>query len=227
MSSPSYRLVCFDVDGTLVGKTVFVWETLHDELGTDPAKRRQGWEDYFSGRIPYAAWFEHDIALFRERGAVTRAKLMAAMEGLELIAGVREVLGALRRHGLRMAVVSGSLNIVLEHFDLYGYFDDVFINELYFDRHGELIGGRPTPFDIERKAGALDWLVAKYGLARSETVFVGDNFNDVSIAKRAGKAIAFNSTCDELIDCADVHVPGADLRDVLPHIIGPDRSPAP
>ncbi|MBW2526804.1 MAG: HAD-IB family phosphatase [Deltaproteobacteria bacterium] len=220
MSPLPYRLACFDVDGTLVGKTVFVWETLHERLGTDPAARQRGWEDYFSGRIPYSAWFEHDIELFRGRGGETRERLLDAMQGLELVEGVHEVLGALRDAGLRLAVVSGSLNLVLEKFELDQYFDDVFINELFFDRAGALLGWRPTPFDIERKAGALDWLLAKYDLEPSQTVFVGDNFNDVSIAKRAGKAIAFNSTCDELIQCAAVNVPGTDLRDVLPHILG-------
>ena len=219
MSSLPYRLACFDVDGTLVGKTIFVWETLHDALGTDRDKRQQGWDDYFSGRIPYSQWFEHDIALFRERGEVTRQRLLEAMAPLELVDGVHEVLQTLRDAGLRLAVVSGSLNIVLEKFELADYFDDIFVNELFFDSRGSLIGWRPTPFDLERKAVALDWLVAKYGLALSQTVFVGDNFNDVSIARHAGKAIAFNSTCAELIECAAAHVPGGDLRDVLPHVL--------
>lgn len=220
MSESPYRLVCFDVDGTLVGKTVFVWETLHERLGTDPAKRQQAWDDYFGGRITYSAWFEHDIALFRERGAVTRERLLDAMQGLELVEGVHEVLGELEAAGLRLAVVSGSLNLVLEKFDLDRYFDDVFINDLFFDGRGQLIGWRPTPFDIDRKAGALEWLLVKHGLERRQTVFVGDNFNDVSIARRAGKAIAFNSRCAELIECADANVPGTDLREVLPHILG-------
>jgi HAD superfamily phosphoserine phosphatase-like hydrolase len=220
MRSKPYPLVCFDVDGTLVGKTTFVWETLHDSLGTDRNKRQQGWDDYFAGRIPYSAWFESDIALFRERGAVTRGRLLEAIEGLRLLDGVHEVLETLKRAGLRIAVVSGSLNIVLEKFDLTGYFDDIFINELFFDRPGKLIGWRPTPFDVENKSGALDWLVAKYDLDLAQTAFVGDNFNDVSIARRAGLGIAFNSTCDELIDCTAVHEPGNDLRAVLPHLLG-------
>ena len=199
MSIPPYRLICFDVDGTLVGKTVFVWETLHDGLGTDRAQRQQGWDDYFAGRIPYSAWFEHDIALFRAQGPITRQLLLDHIEGLRLNDGAHETLRTLKDAGVKLAVVSGSLNIVLEKFELTGYFDDVFVNELYFDKPGNLIGWRPTPFDIENKRGALDWLVAKYDLGRAETAFVGDNFNDVSIASHAGLGIAFNSTCDELI----------------------------
>ncbi len=219
MGSSPYRLVCFDVDGTLVGKTVFVWQTLHEQLGTDPVARKRAWHDFFEGRIAYAEWFESDIALFRQRGPVTRQRLLEAIDSLELVPGAHEALAELREAGLRLAVVSGSLNIVLEKFDLERYFDDVFVNELYFDGSGNLSGWRPTPFDLDNKSGALDWLVAKYELALSETAFVGDNFNDLSIARRAGISLAFNSSCDELIGCSRANLPGADLREILPHLL--------
>lgn len=218
LGSSPYRLVCFDVDGTLVGKTIFVWETLHDHFQTDPALRKQAWDDYFGRRISYAQWFEWDIRLLRERGA-NRERLMQAIDRLELLPGVHETLAVLREAGLTLAVISGSLDIVLEHFGLEDYFDDILLNELYFDRQGELIGWRPTPFDIENKAAGLETLLAKHGLEPSQAAFVGDNFNDVSIARAAGLSLAFNSTCRELIEASDVRVEGDDLRAILPHIL--------
>jgi HAD superfamily PSPase-like hydrolase len=220
MSSPPYRLVCFDVDGTLVGKTVFVWETLHERLGTDRVARKQAWDDFFAGRISYAEWFECDIALFQQCGPVTRDGLLAAIASLELVPGAHEALTTLREAGVRLAVVSGSLNVVLEKFDLVRHFDDVFVNELSFDGAGTLTGWRPTPFDLDHKARALEQLAATYQLELAETAFVGDNFNDLSIARRAGLALAFNSRCQELIDCSHVNLPGADLREILPHLLG-------
>ena len=134
--------------------------------------------------------------------------------------GVYEVLSNLKDRGYLLAVISGSLNIVLEKFDLAKYFDDVFINELYFDRAGELVGSRPTPFDLDNKAAGLEWLLDKYDLVHDQSVFIGDNFNDLSVARRAGLAIAFNTTCDDLIECAHVRVEEYDLRAILPHILG-------
>ncbi len=220
MSDFPYRLICFDVDGTLVGKTVFVWQTLHDRLGTDAVKRRQAYEDFSSGKISYGQWFDHDLELFREQGEVTRQRLLGAIAELELNPGAVEVLCRLKSAGLRLAVVSGSLNIVLEKLGILSYFDDVFINELFFGRDGRLVGTRPTPFDMDNKAGALDWLVAKHDLELSQTVFIGDNFNDVSIARRAGLAIAVGSTCEELIACSAVNIESDDLRALLPLILG-------
>jgi len=219
MSTNSHRLVCFDVDGTLVGQTIFVWQTLHDYFGTDPVLRKQAYDDYMAGRITYADWFEWDIRLLSEKG-LNRGRMLDAIDGLVLMEGVYDVLETLRGRGFILAIVSGSLNIVLERFDLSRFFDDILINELFFDDAGELIDRRPTPFDLENKAAGLDWLIEKHGLERRQTVFVGDNFNDLSIARSADISIAFNSSCDELIEASTVHVDGTDLRAILPHIIG-------
>ena len=35
-----YRLVCFDLDGTLVDNTIFIWQTLHEYFQTDREKGR-------------------------------------------------------------------------------------------------------------------------------------------------------------------------------------------
>ncbi|MBI4700060.1 MAG: HAD-IB family phosphatase [Deltaproteobacteria bacterium] len=218
MSQSRYRLVCFDVDGTLVGRTVFVWQTLHEHFATDAAERQKAWDDYFSGRVSYAQWFEHDIRLLRERGA-DRRRMLHAISALELVAGAHETLQALKDAGLVLAVISGSLNLVIEHFALGRYFDHVFVNELYFDREDRLIGWRPTPFDLESKAAGLEWLMGKHGLCAAETAFVGDNFNDLSIARRAGLGIAFGSKCEELVRACAVCVPGDDLRAILPHVL--------
>ncbi|MBN1945710.1 MAG: HAD-IB family phosphatase [Bradymonadales bacterium] len=224
MSRNRYRLAAFDVDGTLVGSTVFVWQTLHDYLGTDAESRKKAWDDYFARRIPYSQWFEWDIRLFLEKGA-NRQRMLEAIDRLVLNRGVKETLETLKAAGMVLVVISGSLDIVLKRFDLERYFDDIFLNEVYFNRAGELIGWRPTPFDLENKAAGLEWLADKHGVALEQTVFVGDNFNDVSIARRAGLSIAFNSSCQELIDCSGVHIPGNDLREILPHICGDRPEP--
>ena len=46
-----YKLVCFDVDGTLVDNVEFSWELLHDHFNIDKAKRKQAMEKYFKGEM--------------------------------------------------------------------------------------------------------------------------------------------------------------------------------
>jgi phosphoserine phosphatase len=96
--------------------------------------------------------------------------------------------------------------------------DEVFCNSFHFDASGRLSGGTPTPFDIEAKADALKVTAGRLGVALEETAFVGDNFNDVEIARSAGLSLAFNCKSEALAKVATQVVPGQDLRKVLPFL---------
>ena len=100
-----YPLVCFDLDGTLVDDTIYIWKTLHETLETDPAARARASNDYFAGEISYAQWFEHDLALFRQAGA-TRGRLLEIIRELKPMPGARELLLHLRERGHILTVVS-------------------------------------------------------------------------------------------------------------------------
>jgi phosphoserine phosphatase len=220
-----YRLVCFDLDGTLIDDTVFIWDTLHDHFFTDRRARRLAKKRFFAGEITYRDWFEHDLALLRGRGA-DRAGIDAALDAIRVMPGARETLQALKARGYRLAVISGSLDVVLERFFPEAPFDHVLINRLEFDDRGRIAGGEPTPYDLERKAEGLIECCRREGIDRSRSVFVGDNFNDVAAARCAGFAVAFNNKSAELAAAADLVIETRDLRDLLPLLpgLGPETN---
>lgn len=211
-------LVAFDVDGTLVDDTVFVWETLHTHFGTDPVERADVAAAFFARRITYADWFEHDIRVLLARGA-DRASILGAISDMRPMAGAHETLRALSDTGAILAVISGSLDFVVETVFPEHPFADVLINHVEFDDAGRLVAWRPTPFDMNAKADGLRWLAAKYGIPLERCAFVGDHFNDVDVVRAAGLGIAFNCKSDALRAVADVCVPSRDLRDVLPYLV--------
>ncbi len=213
-----YDLIAFDVDGTLVDDTVFIWKTLHDHFDTHRDRRDQAYSDYFSGRISYSDWFFNDIALLRERGA-TRNAIEEIVAGMHLTGGVSETLGVLRDAGVRLVVISGTLEVVVRHFELTPWFDEIYLNRFEYAPNGALIGGTPTPYDVGEKATGLRHIAAKAGIPMARTAFIGDNFNDVSIAEAAGFSIAFNCKSDELASVADVTIEGGDLRRILPYLL--------
>ncbi len=86
------------------------------------------------------------------------------------------------------------------------------INRIHFDKNGRLNGGEPTPYDLEGKADGLKELARCHGIPLSSTLFVGDNDNDVWIAKAAGRAIAFNCKSDALRNVCHTEVVEKDLR---------------
>jgi len=214
MSDLRFPLVCFDLDGTLVDDTIFIWKTLHERLVTDPIVRRAAREDYFAKRISYRRWFEIDLELLAAVGA-TKERITSVLDELRPVTGARETLAELRRRGHKLAIISGSLDIVVRH--LFGdvEFDHVLINTIEFDGRGHISGGEPTPYDLEGKADGLVELCRREGLSTEQTAFVGDNSNDLWIARAAGLSVAFNCKSDELREVCDAEISGADLRELL------------
>ena len=115
-------------------------------------------------------------------------------------------------------VSSGSPGIVVDTLFGRDFFKYVLINEIEFSDDGKIAGGRATPFDFKGKADGLVSLAKKEGIDLSSTVFVGDNSNDVWIAKAAGLAIGVNCKSEALREVCDHVLPGKDLRALLPLI---------
>jgi HAD superfamily PSPase-like hydrolase len=212
-----YPLVCFDLDGTLVNDTIYIWKTLHETLQTDQTARKSASADYFSGEISYREWFEHDLLLFKQAGA-TKDSLLEIIRTLTPMPGAKELLADLKRCGHILTIVSGSLDIVVDHLFGLELFDHVLINHIRFDNRGKIAGGVPTKYDLDGKADGLKELARREHIAISHTLFIGDNDNDIWIANAAGKAIAFNCKSDALRDVCDVEVTEKDLRAVRPYI---------
>ncbi|MCP4738541.1 MAG: HAD family hydrolase, partial [Bosea sp.] len=169
-----------------------------------------------------------------------RDTIRAALEPMRLMDGALETIEALRAAGSQLAVVSGSLDIVLRRFfgpwddsgaredqkkqcaddDWSGTpFSDVFINHLGFDEDGAIATCTPTPYDMDHKAAGLEELCRRYELRAEEVAFVGDNLNDLSIAAAAGFSIAFNCKSLDLARIADVTIRENDLRLTLPFLL--------
>jgi phosphoserine phosphatase len=208
-----YPLVCFDVDGTLVDDTIFIWQTLHDHFATDPALRKQAHDDFFAGRITYADWFQWDLRLLSAAGA-TEPRIRDVLDMLRPMDGAKEALLELHARGHALAIVSGSLDIVVAHLFAEVPFKHVLVNRIAFDADGRIAGGTPTPYDLAGKAEGLAELCRREGIDSSRAAFVGDNVNDLWIARAAGLAIAFNCKSDELRAVCRVEVREKDLRAV-------------
>ncbi len=218
MKMAKYKLVCFDVDGTLVDNLEYSWELFHTYFKVDDARRKSARDAYFSGKISYLKWAEHDINLWKEKNA-RREQFIDAIEksGIKLMEGAESVIYELKKRGLKIAIISGSISIILEHLfpDFDSVFDDVYITRLFFDEDGILSGAKPTFYDMEHKATALKEIAEREKLFLDECVFVGDHHNDVKIAQEAGLSIAFNCKSDELRKVAKIEIVEKDLRKIL------------
>ncbi|MBI2653027.1 HAD family phosphatase [Candidatus Woesearchaeota archaeon] len=217
---PKYNLVCFDVDGTLIDNVALSWQVFHDYFQTDKHKREDAKKRFFNGEITYLQWAEHDINLWKEKNA-KKQDFSKAMSHLKLMEGAMETLNELKGRGLRLAIISGSLNILLEKFipNYERFFDDVFISKIFFDKSGFISKVEATEFDLDAKAVALKKIADRKKISLKECVFVGDYLNDTKVMQEAGLGIAFNCRHEELKKVADVVIDKKDLKEILRYIL--------
>jgi phosphoserine phosphatase len=215
-----FDLVAFDVDGTLVThpEEKTVWQVLNEAFTGTADQNLERLEMYHAGKLSYEDWVALDVGSWRDAGA-TRESLVAAFGPLRLVRGARETMAALKREESRLAVISGTLDLLLDTLFPDHPFDDVYTNRLTFDGAGRIASWWATPFDMEGKADALRKIAAHEGVPLSRCAFVGDHSNDLSAARIAGFTVAFNPKCRELEELAGATVRSEDLRDVLPHLI--------
>jgi len=215
-----FDLVAFDVDGTLVehpeGKTV--WQVLNEALTGSGDQNRERLAMYHAGTLSYADWVSLDVGAWRDVGA-TRDALVAAFGPLRLVDGARETMDALKHEGARLAVISGTLDLLLDTLFPDHPFDDVYTNRLTFDQAGKIASWWATPFDMDGKAEALRAIARREEVPLSRCAFVGDHSNDLSAARIAGFTVAFNPKCRELEEIAGAVVRSPDLRAVLPFLV--------
>lgn len=218
----SYGLVCFDLDGTLVQNTFSSWQLFHHAFGIDESARKDLKEKYFQGKITYAEWATSDVELWKRKGAAKKDFEKAMSEAnICLMPGTREALETLKKKGFKLAIISGSISILLEHLlpEYREIFDDVYISHLHFDEEGKISRVDPTDFDMEGKARALKIIAAREKLSLKQCVFIGDHRNDIEAAKEAGLSIAFDAKDDDLRKICKVCIDTKDVRDILPLIL--------
>jgi len=181
------RLVCMDVDSTLVQGEVIEQLAHHAGVGAQVASITAR---AMAGELDFEASLRARVALLE--GLDTTA-LDDVRRSLRLSPGARTLVRTLRRLGFTLAVVSGGFSQVV----------DGLVTELRLDHAAantlEIVDGRLTGrlvgpvIDRAGKADALRRFAAEAGFPLSQTVAVGDVVNDLDMLGAAGLGIAFNA----------------------------------
>ena len=213
------KLICFDVDGTLIDLKTNAWFILNREYNFQ-IQDDILFKEYRKGNITYQEWVNQDFWHYTLMG-LNKENLKNLFNKHKTFPGAHETLKILKERHI-ISVLSGSIDFLLSIHALDSFFEQVLINRVIFD--GErIVKVEATPYDIEGKIEGMKYLLQLTHKSIEDFVYVGDGDNDIPLSrfikKNGGTFIAFNSRSNELRDNARYVVDSRDMRDVLPYTI--------
>jgi len=207
------RLVVFDVDGTLI-KVDSSWRFLHEKLGTW-TKGKQYAELFFQRKISYEEWAQLDASLWKNQPL---RKVQQIVNEIPYVDGAQEVIKTLKKHDLKVALLSAGLSLFSERIERELNIDYSFSNELIV-RDDFLTGEVKVNVSLNNKDEALSYILHRFTVKIDECCAVGDDESLIPLFQKVALGIAFNPCSEEVEKNANVVVKNKDLRQILPHIL--------
>lgn len=181
------RLICFDMDSTLIETEVI------DELAV-----RAGVGDQVKAITEAAMRGEIDFCeSFRQRCALLKGLDVSVMqeiaENLPITEGVDRLMHILKKVGFKIAILSGGFTYFGNYLKQKYNIDYVYANDLEI-KNGKLTGNYVGDIvDGKRKAELLRLIAQVENVDIRQTVAVGDGANDLPMISMAGLGIAFHA----------------------------------
>lgn len=181
------RLVCFDMDSTLIGTEVI--DELAERAGVGD-KVRAITERAMRGEIDFCESFTERVALLK---GLDESVMREIAENLPITEGVDRMMTVLKRTGYKTAILSGGFTYFGNYLKQKFGFDYVYANDL------EIVDGKLTGryvgdiVDGKRKAELLRLIAQVENLNIKQTIAVGDGANDLPMLATAGLGIAFHA----------------------------------
>lgn len=183
----SRRLVCFDMDSTLIDAEVIDELAKHACVGTEVAAitRRA-----MLGEIDFRASFTERMALLK---GLSEEVLQHVAATLPIMEGAACLIKNLKAYGFKTAILSGGFDYFGDHLRQKFGIDYVYANKLEIIE-GKLTGRVIEPvIDGRYKAKLLQDLSQQEGIYPQQTIAVGDGANDLPMLSAAGLGIAFRA----------------------------------
>ncbi len=181
------RLVCFDMDSTLI-QTEVIDELA--ELNGVGAQVRAITESAMNGEIDFSESFKKRMALLE---GLSEDVLHNVAINLPITKGAHRLMRALKYYGYKTAILSGGFTYFGDYLQKELGIDYVYANQLEI-KDGKLTGKYLGDIvDGQKKAEYLKAIAEKEGIHINQTIAVGDGANDLPMLNLAGLGIAFHA----------------------------------
>ena len=181
------RLICFDMDSTLIQTECI--DELAERAGVGEQVRAIT-ESAMRGEMDFKESFAQRVGLLK---GLDESVMKEIAENLPITEGVERLMFVLKRYGYKIAILSGGFTYFGEYLQKKFGIDYVYANEL------EIIDGKLTGrylgdvVDGKRKAELLRLIAQVEKVDIAQTIAVGDGANDLPMLSLAGLGIAFHA----------------------------------
>ena len=181
------RLVCFDMDSTLIQTEVI--DELAELAGVgDEVKAIT--ESAMNGEIDFSESFIRRMKLLK---GLSEDALQNVAVNLPITKGAKRLIDTLKSYGFKTAILSGGFSYFGHYLQKELGIDYVYANQLEI-KDGVLTGGYLGDIvDGQKKAEYLKEIAQMEGINISQTIAVGDGANDMPMLNIAGLGIAFHA----------------------------------
>ncbi len=181
------RLICFDMDSTLIKTEVI------DELAKRAGVGKQVkaiTESAMRGEIDFSESFKQRVALLKGLDESVMAEIA---ENLPIMDGADKLMSILKKCGVKTAILSGGFTYFGKYLQKRFDVDYVYANELEIE-NGKLTGRHLGDIvDGKRKAELLRLIAQVEKIDLEQVIAVGDGANDLPMLNLAGLGIAFHA----------------------------------
>ena len=181
------RLVCFDMDSTLIGQEVI------DELAKEAGIGEQVaeiTERAMQGELDFDASFRARVALLKGLNTDVLAKIASR---LTINEGAERLIKTLKQHGYHTAILSGGFEYFARFLQEKLGIDEVHANSLNVV-DGVVTGEVTTTIvDGARKAFLLQQIAKQQNITLEQVVAVGDGANDLPMLVLANLGVAYHA----------------------------------
>ena len=143
---------------------------------------------------------------------------------IHLIKGVRKTLSKISNEGIKIYVVSGSIDIIIKKVlgNLSQYIEEIKANYFKFNSAGFLTEIVGTKYDFEGKSYFISQIAEELNISPKDILFIGNSINDRFAYLSGARTLCINPSLTDPSDSKIWHncIQSCDnLEEILPYIM--------